>query len=136
MPNEILEEVGPLSPSQPLTLVHFGGARTSTRGLFRRLSQSESQLAGAFSESAFNVYVPTPADDTEVQYVVVNPGEAGEAIYRKHDAERVIGWPGVRDTTRYELAETPPDTVLPPITGDASAVNWTFDVPPATGATA
>ena len=85
MSNAVLEETGPLSPSRPITLVHYGGARTVTRGTFAKLAQSEGQLQGTFSESGYNAWVPSPANAREVEFV-----EVGDTTYRALDEERIL----------------------------------------------
>ena len=107
MTNPVLAETGPLSTSRPLTLVHYGGTRTVTRGTFARLEQTEGELGSAFSRSGLNAWVSTPANTDEVEFVVVDG-----TTYRALDEERVLG---AFDTTRFQLVETT-DVILPPIT--------------------
>ena len=125
MSNLVLAETGPLSPSHPtMTLVHYGGARTVTRGTFAKLPQSEGELRGAFSESGYNVWVPTPSNITEVEFVIVNG-----VTWRALDEERILSAftdPMLQyDTTRYQLVETT-DVILPPVVlaGDFSPADF------------
>ena len=107
MTNSVLAETGPLSPSTPMTLIHYGGRVTDTRGILARLKQSEGQLEGVFSESAWQAYTPTPADSAEVQYVRVPDPTGGETReWFVIDRERISGAVyGSIDTatTRYML---------------------------------
>ena len=105
MSNAVLAETGPLSTSRPITLRHYGGAQTATRGVFAELEQTEGELRGAFSESKFNAWVPTPAIADRVAMV-----EVEGVTYRALDEERILSAftdPLLQhDTTRYELVGT------------------------------
>lgn len=127
MSNAVLAETGPLSPSRPITLVHYGGARTETRGTFARLEQTEEELRKAFSESGFNAWTPTPANTDEVEFLVIDG-----TTYRALDEERILSAftdPMLQyDTTRYQLVVTT-DVILPPVvvTGDFDPADFGAD---------
>ena len=51
MPNPVLAESGDFALSIPVTLTHYGGAVSTTRGVLGRLPQSPGQLEGSYSDS-------------------------------------------------------------------------------------
>ena len=116
--------------SVPIVLIHYDGSETSTRGTVARYAQSEGQLDGAFSRSARNAFVPSPASDVAVSHVrVTDPGTGVAAVYRALDAEPLAGalWATgalLGETTRYQLLEHAGD--IP-----ASAIGTLFDFDPA-----
>ena len=85
--------------SAPVTLHHYGGAVTETRGVYRKLPESPAHLMGSFSKSGPNVWVPTPENAAPVERVTVNGSK-----WRAFDAEQVgslAAWVGT--STRYQL---------------------------------
>ena len=117
--NPVLDEAGPLSSSRPVTLVHYAGARTETRGTFAELDETAAELMGAFSESGPNCWVPTPANRTEVEFVIIDG-----VTWRALDQERLLAG---FDTTRFQLLPTI-DPPLPPLVvpGDFSGLDFDF----------
>ena len=103
--------------SVPITLHHYGGAETVTRGIFTRLPYSKGQFEGAFSESGGNAWVSTPATRTEVEWVdVTNPATDVVTRYRALDEQRVRGpqlGSAPTESTRYQLIETTGPVVTP-----------------------
>lgn len=100
--NEVLEETGPLALSVPVTLEHYGGAVTETRGALARMGQSESELEkSAFSDSDWCCWCPEPANRETVEYL-----EANDARWRVLDTDTLgggIGTDSGRRTVRYML---------------------------------
>ena len=108
MSNPVLDETGDFALSVPLTLIHYGGSETATRGVIARLPQSEGQLSGAFSESARNAYVSTPTNRTRVRTVRAADAEGTTHDWFVLDSEIMIGALfGSLDqsTTRYMLRD-------------------------------
>ena len=72
MTNEVLEETGRLALSIPVTLEHYGGAVTATRGALARMGQSESELESDFSDSDWCCWCPEPANAAKVEHLVAD----------------------------------------------------------------
>ena len=58
--NEVLSETGPLALSIPVTLEHYGGTTTATRGALARMGQTEGELESQFSDSDWCCWCPEP----------------------------------------------------------------------------
>ena len=86
MPNPVLAETGAFALSIPVTLEHYGGAVSETRGVLGRLGQSAGQLEGSFSDSDWCCWCEPPVSTTRVEYLTV-----GTTRWRVLDREDEIG---------------------------------------------
>ena len=120
MSNPVIAERGPLAGGVDVCLVAYGGGLTFTRGTFSRLDQAEGELAGAFSKSGLQCWVPFPVGAAEIEFVVID-----NRHYRALDQERIVG---AFDTLRIQLIPTE-ETILPPIfvAGEWDRNDWGDD---------
>ena len=112
MSNEVIEETGPLALSIPVSLHHYGGAVTETRGALARMGQSESELETDFSDSDWCCWCSEPANATRVEYL-----EANAIRWRVLHTDPLGGGIGAsvnRRTVRYMLIHEQ-GTVTPPV---------------------
>ena len=72
MANPVLAETGDFALSIPVTLTHYGGAVSSTRGTLAQMAQSPGQLEGSFSDSGWCCWCEPPANTTRVEYLMAN----------------------------------------------------------------
>ena len=72
MANPVLAETGDFALSIPVTLTHYGGAVSETRGVLGRLAQSPGQLEGSFSDSDWCCWCEPPANTARVEYLTAN----------------------------------------------------------------
>ena len=72
MPNPVLAETGDFALSIPVTLTHYGGAVSTTRGVLGRLPQSPGQLEGSYSDSDWCCWCEPPANTERVEYLTAN----------------------------------------------------------------
>ena len=88
--------------SVSITLVHYDGTETPTRGRYARLPQSEAQLVGAFSTSGPCAWVPTPANASGVSHLIFE-GRAWRVLDEEIVGDVHVAWMGA--STRYQLVE-------------------------------
>ena len=69
MANPVLAETGDFALSIPVTLEHYGGAVSETRGALGRLGQSPGQLEGSFSDSDWCCWCEPPESAARVEYL-------------------------------------------------------------------
>ena len=72
MPNPVMAETGAFALSIPVTLEHYGGAVSVTRGVLGRLGQSPGQLEGSYSDSDWCCWCEPPASSARVEYLTAN----------------------------------------------------------------
>ena len=72
MPNPVLAESGDFALSIPVTLTHYGGAVSTTRGVIGRLPQSPGQLEGSYSDSDWCCWCEPPSNTAQVEYLTAN----------------------------------------------------------------
>ena len=72
MVNPVIAESGDFALSIPVTLTHYGGAVSTTRGVLGRLPQSPGQLEGSFSDSDWCCWCEPPANTERVEYLTAN----------------------------------------------------------------
>ena len=72
MPNPVIAESGDFALSIPVTLQHYGGAVSTTRGVLGRLPQSPGQLEGSYSDSDWCCWCNPPANTERVEYLTAN----------------------------------------------------------------
>ena len=72
MANPVLAETGDFALSIPVTLTHYGGAVSTTRGVLSRMAQSPGELMGSFSDSAWCCWCEPPANTERVEYLMAN----------------------------------------------------------------
>ena len=112
MANPVLAETGDFALSIPVTLTHYGGAASTTRGVLGRLAQSPGQLEGSYSDSDWCCWCDPPANAARVEYLTAN-----DTRWRVLDTEdeqgAVMGSVGY-GSVRYMLVH--PETATPPVT--------------------
>ena len=69
MTNPVIGRDEPLALGSPATLIYFDGTHIETRATIAPLPQSEGQLAGEFSASGFNAWVPEPAAYKNIEFL-------------------------------------------------------------------
>ena len=84
--NPVLAEVGDFALSIAVTLTHFGGAVSQTRGVLGRLAQSPGQLDGSYSDSDWCCWCEAPANTARVEYLT-----ADSIRWRVLDTEDEVG---------------------------------------------
>ena len=113
---DVFGEVGPLSASRVITVLHYDGTQTPTRGTVARLEQTEGELDGEFSPSGANAWIPTPANIDRAEYLEeTNPKTDVTTRWRVLDTENLDGPFFV--VTRYQL-------VQPLVVAAAGLVDW------------
>ena len=86
MPNPVIAEAGDFALSIAVTLTHFDGTVSTTRGVLGRLPQSPGQLEGSFSDSAWCCWCEPSSNSAKVEYLTAN-----SIRWRVLDAEQEQG---------------------------------------------
>ena len=70
--NPVLAETGDFALSIPVTLEHYGGDVSQTRGTIGRLSQAPGQLEGGYSDSDWCCWCEPPSNTARVEFLTAN----------------------------------------------------------------